>query len=54
MPRDPRRDKMLETIQRALDAVAMLNPFARLFGESPFDFLGGFAEEDDDDYDDDW
>jgi tetratricopeptide (TPR) repeat protein len=51
LPRDPRQEKLLERIQRLLDAVHLLNPFARLFdGGSPFDFFGG----DDDEYDDDY
>jgi tetratricopeptide (TPR) repeat protein len=53
MPRDPRQEELLERIQRHLDAVQLLNPFARLFGGgSPLDFFGGYGDGyDDEDYD---
>src|SRR5262249_62393606 len=47
LPRDPRQQKLLERIQRQLDAIQLLNPFSRLFGEGSLDFLDPF-----DDYDD--
>jgi tetratricopeptide (TPR) repeat protein len=50
LPRDPRQQKLLERIQRHLDAVHLLNPFARLFDAGPMDYFDPF---DDDDFDDD-
>jgi tetratricopeptide (TPR) repeat protein len=53
MPRDPRQQKLLERIQRHLDAVQLLNPFSRLFGGGPMDFFDPFDEDDDFDDEDD-
>jgi tetratricopeptide (TPR) repeat protein len=53
MPRDPRQEKLLEHIQRQLDAIHLLNPFSRLFGEGSLEFLDPFDDYDDEDEEDD-
>jgi tetratricopeptide (TPR) repeat protein len=53
MPRDPRQEKLLERIQRQLDAIHVLNPFSRLFGEESMDFFDPFGDDEDEDEEDD-
>src|SRR5262249_12858151 len=53
MPRDPRQEKLLERIQRQLDAIHVLNPFARLFDEGSLDFFDSFGDDEDEDDEDD-
>ncbi len=49
MPRDPRQEELLRTIQHALDAVQALNPFSHLFGDGfPFEIFDPFGEDDED------
>jgi tetratricopeptide (TPR) repeat protein len=51
LPRDPRQQKLLERIQRQLDAIHLLNPFSRLFGEGPLDYLDPFDDDEDEEED---
>jgi tetratricopeptide (TPR) repeat protein len=53
LPRDPRQQQLLERIQHRLDALHVLNPFARLFGGGPMDVFDMFGGGPDDDYEDD-
>ena len=54
LPRDPRQEQLLERIQRHMDALNMLNPFARLFGGgNPMDVLDIFGGPDDEGEEDD-
>ncbi|MCI0460275.1 MAG: hypothetical protein L0Z62_25260 [Gemmataceae bacterium] len=53
LPRDPRQQELLDVIQRALDAVQALNPFARMFGGMfPMDMFDpfGFGPDEEEDY----
>ncbi len=55
LPRDPRQQQLLERIQRHLDAVHLLNPFAHLFdGGGPMDYFEPFDDEDFDEDDEDY
>ncbi len=55
LPRDPRQQQLLERIQRHLDAVHLLNPFAHLFdGGGPMDYFDPFDDEDFDEDDEDY
>jgi tetratricopeptide (TPR) repeat protein len=59
LPPDEKRKELLDAIQKRMNRLDELNPFARLFRmENPFDFLGpdedDFDDEDDEFDDDDW